>query len=116
MYIHRKIEKKLKECLETFSVIGITGPRQSGKSTLLLNSLKDYQYVTFDDFETINLFTNDPEKFFRIYSNKVIFDEVQKVPNIFNYVKIAVDKDRNNSGKFILTGSSQFSFIKNVAM
>lgn len=115
-YHHRALENKLKEYLSFFSVVGLTGPRQSGKSTLLLHLLKnDYTYLTFDDFRVLNLFNNDPEKFINTYNNKVIFDEVQKAPELFNYIKIAVDNDRNNPGKFVLTGSSQFSFIKKIS-
>jgi uncharacterized protein len=93
-YLSRVLEPKLKEYLANFSVLGLTGPRQSGKSTLLTHTLKEYKYVTFDDPNIIHLFSTDPNKFMRIYSNKIIFDEVQKVPEIFNYIKIAVDNDR----------------------
>jgi len=113
-YCHRVLEKVLPKYLSFFSVIGITGPRQSGKSTMLINILKDYKYVTFDDFKQVEKFNDDPEYFMRENSNKVIFDEVQKVPKIFDYIKLQVDKDRDNPGKFILTGSSQFIFIKGI--
>jgi predicted AAA+ superfamily ATPase len=113
-YHHRVLENKLSEYIKHFSAIGLTGPRQSGKSTLLLHQLKDYQYVTFDDFRTVALYHDDPNKFMRIYANKIIFDEVQKVPEIFNDIKIAIDADRQTPGKFILTGSSQFSLIKSI--
>lgn len=101
------------EYLQHFSAVGLTGPRQSGKSTLLRHQLHDYTYVTFDDFRVVSLFHEDPQRFLSIYNNKIIFDEVQKVPEFFNYIKIAVDNDRHNKGKFVLTGSSQFSLIKN---
>lgn len=114
-YIPRVLERKLKEYLDFFPTVGLTGPRQSGKSTLLLHLLKEYTYVTFDDFRITELFHKDPQKFMNIYHDKVIFDEVQKVPEIFNYIKIAVDNDRNARGKFILTGSSQFAFIKGIS-
>ena len=114
-YIHRVIESKLREYCDFFSVVGITGPRQSGKSTLLLHVLKEYTYVTFDDYRNSDLFYSDPEKFMRLYQDKVIFDEVQKVPELFNYIKLAVDRDRKKKGKFVLTGSSQFSFIKGIS-
>ncbi len=112
-YYHRVLEKKLKEYIAHFSAVGLTGPRQSGKSTLLQHTLPDYTYITFDDFRIVSLFHEDPQRFISIYNNKIIFDEVQKVPELFNYIKIAVDNDRANKGKFILTGSSQFSLIKN---
>lgn len=114
-YKNRIIESKLKEALQVFSAIGLTGPRQSGKSTMLLKVLAEYEYVSFDDFAVVQMFKDDPEKFFRIYNDRIIFDEVQKVPEIFNYIKREVDNDRNNSGKFVLTGSSEFSFIKSLS-
>ncbi len=111
-YIHRVLEDKLKLFLEIFPVVGITGPRQSGKSTMLKSVLKDtYTYVTFDDFRYVNLFHEDPEKFITEFSNKVIFDEIQKVPELFHYIKRMVDEDRSNYGRFIVTGSAQFSLM-----
>jgi predicted AAA+ superfamily ATPase len=100
--------------LEQFSAIGLTGPRQSGKSTLLRKLLPNYQYITFDDPLITASFEEDPQGFMNQYNNQVIFDEVQYVPDIFRYVKIAIDNDRSNKGKFVLTGSSQFSLIKNI--
>ena len=115
-YIKRGIEKLVIDYLESFPVVAITGPRQSGKSTLLKHLLKGkYRYVSFDHFKTHQLFYDDPEKFMEIYSDRVIFDEVQKAPEIFNFIKVAVDEDRENYGKFILTGSSQFSFIQSIS-
>jgi predicted AAA+ superfamily ATPase len=112
-YQPRILEGTLKDYLRYFPVVGLTGPRQSGKSTLLQHTLPEYTYVTFDDYRTISLFHNDPMRFLTIYADKIIFDEVQKLPELFSYIKIAIDRDRSNKGKFILTGSSQFSLIKN---
>lgn len=114
-YRHRALEPKLKQYLEYFPVVGLTGPRQSGKSTLLLHLLKDYTYITFDDHRFVSAFYDDPQKFMRLHANKIIFDEVQKVPEIFDYIKIAVDQDRAQAGKFVLTGSSQFTLMKNIS-
>lgn len=114
-YIHRKIEPLVKQYLKHFPVLGLTGPRQSGKSTLLTKILKDYEYVTFDKTSMRASFYHDPEKFMSRYQNKVIFDEVQKVPEIFEAIKVAVDHDRQNYGKYVLTSSSQFAFLKHVA-
>ncbi len=113
-YINRELEKVLKEYLDYFSVIGLTGPRQSGKSTMLINSLKDYKYVTFDDYKIRDLFYDDRDKFISIYNDKIIFDEVHHVPELFDLVKLEIDKDRSRKGRFILTGSAQFSLIKSV--
>ena len=115
-YIDRILERAVSKYLKIFPVVGITGPRQSGKSTLLKHLLQDdYKYVTFDDYKMVELFHDDPEKFMKIYTDKIIFDEAQKVPEIFNYIKIAVDNDRQNYGKFILSGSGQFAFMKTLA-
>lgn len=115
-YYRRQIEETLKGYLDTFPVVGLTGPRQSGKSTLLQQVLGDtYAYVTFDDMRFLSLFEDDPEAFMQTYGHHVIFDEVQKVPHLFNYVKRAVDQDRATYGKFVLTGSSQFLLMKNIA-
>jgi len=115
MYIHRQLEEILNRYLSLFPAVTITGPRQSGKSTMLKECLKDkYKYVTFDKIQNIEDFSSDPQSFIEKYNNKVIFDEVQKVPQLFNYVKLMIDEDRQNYGKFILTGSSQFSMIKGI--
>lgn len=115
-YIPRTTELTLLKYLSAFPVVGLTGPRQSGKSTLLKELLKnEYKYVTFDSPTTIAEFRDDPERFMRINGDKVIFDEAQKAPEIFNYVKIAVDNDRDKYGKFILSGSSQFTLMKKIS-
>lgn len=114
-YLKRVLENKLEQYLKNFPVIGLTGPRQSGKSTLLKKTLPKYKYVTFDDPQNIDLFEDDPVGFINNYPDKVIFDEVQFVPKLFHYIKMAVDQDRQNYGKFILTGSSQFTLMQNIS-
>ncbi len=114
VYIPRVAESTLRRYIASFPVLGLTGPRQSGKSTLLRHVLPDYQYLTFDDPKNIISFGEDPEGFLRNFSKKVIFDEVQYVPEIFNYIKIRVDQDRTLYGNFVLTGSSQFKFLQHV--
>lgn len=113
-YLPRSIQPQLKDYLNLFPVVGITGPRQAGKSTLLSHELPNYTYLTFDDYALLNFFQTDPYEFMARYHQHVIFDEAQKAPEIFNHIKMAVDKDRNNYGRFIVTGSSQFSFIKKI--
>ena len=114
-YKTRVAEATVKRLLKSFPVVGITGPRQSGKSTLLKHLLKGYTYVTFDDIRKVQLFEDDPVGFIERYNKKVIFDEVQLVPKIFSMIKMAVDKDRHNYGNFVLTGSSQFAFLKSAS-
>lgn len=114
VYVPRVIENSLSRYLGAFSVIGITGPRQSGKSTLLKEKLQTYQYVNFDDPTMTMLFEDDPVGFMKVYNDRVIFDEAQYVPELFRYIKMAVDNDRDNYGKFVMTGSAQFSMMQNI--
>ncbi len=115
MYLKRVLESSIQKYLKSFPIIGLSGPRQSGKSTLLMQLLPEYQYVTFDDPQNIELFESDPAGFIKNHANQVIFDEVQFVPKLFHYIKMAVDNDRQNYGKFVLTGSSQFTLMQNIS-
>jgi len=115
MYLPRLAEKTLKKYLSIFPVVVITGPRQSGKSTLLKEYLgNSYAYVTFDKLQNIEDVNSDPVAFLKKYNNKVIFDEIQRAPQLFSQIKLLVDEDRSNYGKFILTGSSQFQIVKGI--
>ena len=114
-YLSRYLENKIYDYLKIFPAIGITGPRQSGKSTTIRTVFgQKYKYITFDDPLNIDYLERDPRGFIARYNDKIIFDEVQKVPLLFNYLKMEIDNDRNNYGKFILTGSSQFTLLKTI--
>lgn len=114
-YLPRIAEKTLSQCLARFPVVGITGPRQSGKSTLIQHQLSDYEYVTFDDPLHTDHFEHDPEGFLKQHPPPVVFDEVQYVPDVFRYIKRAVDQQREKTGRFVLTGSAQFSFLQHAS-
>lgn len=114
-YYHRTLEKTLSHYLTLFPAVAICGPRQSGKSTMLKHQYANkYRYVTFDDPLIRERFLADPKGFFNEFNNHVIFDEVQKVPDIFSYIKLLIDEHRSEYGNFILTGSSQFSMLKHI--
>ena len=115
MYLPRIASATIQRHLKAFPAVGITGPRQSGKSTLIQHLLPHYSYVNFDEELNIALFEEDPKGFINQYSDQVIFDEVQFVPKLFNYIKIAIDQKRNAYGRFVLTGSSQFAFLQKVS-
>lgn len=115
-YYSRVVKNTITKYLKLFPVVGLTGPRQSGKSTMLQKILgAKYRYVSFDDFNMVNHFHTDPNQFMENFSDNVIFDEVQRVPEIFNYIKLLVDNDRKKYDKFIVIGSSQFAFMKKVS-
>ena len=114
-YIKRELEKKILSLSEGFSAVALTGPRQSGKSTLLKHLFKDtHNYVTFDDPSIRERAISDPKLFLEELGKKVIIDEIQYIPEILSYIKMSIDNERNLAGKFILTGSQQFSLTKNL--
>lgn len=100
-----------------FPAVLVTGPRQSGKTTFLLQEAgKEYQYVSFDDPLERSFAQSDPNGFLdRFGVNPVILDEIQYAPFILPYLKIRIDQDRQNFGKWLLTGSQQFQLMKNVS-
>ena len=115
IYIHREIETSLKTTIKQFPAAALTGPRQSGKSTLLKNMFgKTHRFISFDEPLQRQKAISDPQLFLDNIQEPVVFDEVQYVPEISAYLKIIIDKDRGKRGRFILTGSQQFNLIKNL--
>src|SRR5271157_437416 len=116
MYQHRLIESAIEKAKRTFPVIVITGPRQSGKSTLLKNIVLEPKatYISLEDPNYRSLIMEDPLLFLNKQTKPVILDEVQHLPEITTYVKMLVDKDRI-PGTWFITGSQQFSVMKNVS-
>ncbi|TAN38693.1 MAG: ATP-binding protein [Nitrospirae bacterium] len=114
MYIQRILEKLLPGILATFPCLAVTGPRQSGKSTLLRHALPEYRYVTLDDPAVLQQATSDPVFFLDSQGERCIIDEIQLAPGILSYVKMRVDADRSRNGRFVFTGSQQFGMIRNL--
>ena len=112
-YIHRLLEKEILDASRYFSVITLTGPRQSGKSTLLKNIFPDAVYRSLEDPDNRKLAIEDPRGFLRSDSNELIIDEVQKMPELLSYIQGIVDEKKDI--KFYLTGSSNFALLKNVS-
>jgi hypothetical protein len=114
MYIQRTIETLLPGILATFPCLVVTGPRQSGKSTLLRHALPEYRYVTLDDPAVLQQAHSDPVYFLDSLGERCIIDEIQLAPGILSYVKMRVDEDRSRNGRFVFTGSQQFGMIRNL--
>ncbi|MCT4642023.1 MAG: ATP-binding protein [Bacteriovoracaceae bacterium] len=112
--ITRDITDELIQLSKEFRVITVIGPRQSGKTTLVRNTFKDYQYCTLEDPDLRNLATEDPRGFFSSFEKKVIIDEVQRVPQLLSYIQTIVD-EKNIKGQFILTGSHQLELMSQVS-
>ncbi len=112
--IQRTLGKALLDASAGFKVVMLTGPRQVGKTTLLQDIQKrSRSYVTLDDLNMRLAAQQDPASFLDRLELPVLIDEVQYAPNLFPYIKIAVDKAKQN-GLFWLTGSQQFDMMKNV--
>jgi predicted AAA+ superfamily ATPase len=115
VFFRREISRLLNEALENMPVVAISGMRQTGKSTLLKNQLElnDYTYFTFDDYNTLEAAKRNPEQFIE-QSEKMIIDEVQKLPELLPVIKQSVDRKRV-PGKYVLSGSANILLLKNVS-
>lgn len=112
--ITRTILDEAKYALKQFRALCITGPRQSGKTTLSKLLFKGKPYVNFEDPVIQSAFQNNPSIFIQKYKSGAVFDEVQRVPEIFRHLQVLLDKSRAR-GQFILTGSNNFLLQEQVS-
>ncbi len=113
--LRRYLTRNIRQALDDFPVIIITGARQVGKSTLVQSLLNDWkaQYVTLDDRLFLDSAINDPDGFLETHSSPLVIDEAQRVPDLFRAVKKRVDADRK-PGQYILTGSANLLNIPQI--
>lgn len=111
--IPRLLTDDLRNATEYFPVVSLTGPRQSGKTTLLKEKFADYRYVSLENPDNRRFATEDPRGFLALYDQKVIIDEAQKVPELFSYIQGIVD-EKNKPGMYILSGSQNFLLHKKI--
>lgn len=112
-YIHRNIEKTILEASKYFSVIAVSGPRQSGKSTLLSQLFPLYEKYSLKDLNILDYAQNDPISFLNQTDEGIFIDEIQKYPQLLDYIQGIVDN--NPRRRFILSGSSNFEVMKNLS-
>ena len=113
MYISREIEADIIRGAKGFPVLTITGPRQSGKTTLIKHLFPDKKYISLENPDYYEIVKNDPRGFLNRYLDGVILDEVQRVPDLLSYIQGIVD-EYNNPGMFILSGSQQFNLLSGI--
>lgn len=113
MLVPRRLSQHLTEIGKYFPIISITGPRQAGKTTLLSKLYPGYRYVSMEALDDRQAALNDTRAFLEKYDRKVIFDEAQLAPPLFNYLQGIVDADREPS-RFILSGSQNFLLHKGI--
>lgn len=115
--INRNLESTIKEVYNHFPVITLTGPRQSGKTTLCRMAFPDMPYVNFEDLSTLAEVQADPKGFLGKYPNGLIIDEAQNYPEIFSYLQVLVD-DALFKGRrdlhYVVTGSNNFALLEKV--
>ena len=113
-YIPRLLEPTLRRLFDQYPIVTISGPRQSGKTTLARACFPDLPYANFEQPDTREYFQSDPRRFLAAYRDGAIFDEVQRVPSLGSWLQAMVDEDRRD-GRFILTGSAQFEVMNQVS-
>ncbi len=112
--IKRELTAFITEAFQQFPVLTITGPRQSGKTTLARMAFPNLSYVNLENLETREFAREDPLAFLRTVPNGAILDEIQYVPELSSYIQEKVDKEEKN-GLFVLTGSQQFNMLQTVS-
>ena len=112
-YIHRKIEETILKASKYFSVIAVSGPRQSGKSTLLTQLFPLYEKYSLKDLNILDYAKNDPIAFLNQTDEGMFIDEIQRCPQLLDYIQGIVDN--NPKRHFALSGSSNFEVMKNLS-
>ena len=112
--IKRTLSKKLKESAKQFPVVTVTGPRQSGKTTIIKDAFKNHDYISLELPDQRAFAIEDPRGFLSQFDGPVILDEVQRTPELFSYIQVIVDEN-NRPGQFILSGSHNFLLLQGIS-
>lgn len=116
VYIKRSLEPVLEKALSEFPALVVTGPRQSGKTTLLQHLFGgSHHYVSLEPPDVRVSAENDPRAFLEMHPPPVVFDEVQYAPNLLPYIKEKIDADRDRTGRYLLTGSQNLFLMERVS-
>jgi len=111
--INRTLQSQLQKLAGQYPVVTVTGPRQSGKTTLCRNTFPDKTYVNLEAPDVRDFANSDPRSFLAALPDGAILDEIQRVPQLTSYLQPLVDEDPH-SGRFILTGSQQFEVMTTI--
>ena len=112
--IQRKLESTLLQAARQYPVVTCTGPRQSGKTTLVRHAFARHDYASLEDPDQRGFALEDPRGFLAQFPGPVILDEVQRTPELFSYIQTIVDED-DSPGRFILSGSQNFLLLKAIS-
>ncbi|MFH2204402.1 MAG: ATP-binding protein [Elusimicrobiota bacterium] len=111
-FLPRVLASRLRRAASQFPVVVLTGPRQTGKSTLLAKTFPRHKVLSLDDALNRGLAKEDPGLFLEKAGRRAIIDEIQYAPELLSYIKTAVDRDRDDCGRFLLTGSQSFPLMQ----
>lgn len=112
--IKREISEKVLQWSKQYPIVIITGPRQSGKTTLCRMLFKEKRYVSLEDIDERGIAERDPRGFLNRFPDGAIIDEVQRAPDLLSYIQTIVDQ-HNKDGFYILTGSAQFELMESIS-
>lgn len=112
--IDRNLQAVLRQRAASMPVVAVTGPRQSGKTTLCRSAFPDKPYVSLELLDVRRYAREDPRGFLQEHADGAILDEVQQAPDLFSYLQVDVDEDPR-PGRFILTGSQNFSMTQAIS-
>ncbi|MGD8836426.1 MAG: ATP-binding protein [Desulfobacteraceae bacterium] len=114
MMLQRTLTPKLHEAAQYFPIVTLTGPRQSGKTTLVKSAFKQYAYASLEDPELRSFANEDPRGFLQQYEGNLILDEIQRTPDLFSHIQVIVDSE-DKPGRFVLTGSQNFLLLNSIS-
>jgi predicted AAA+ superfamily ATPase len=112
--IRRNLEPVLKQLARQYPVVTLTGPRQSGKTTLVQAVFPRHRYASLEDPDVREYALEDPRGFLGQFAGGIVLDEVQRVPALFSYIQTMVDRE-DRPGRFILSGSQNFLLLRSIS-
>ncbi|HMB20792.1 MAG TPA: ATP-binding protein [Spirochaetota bacterium] len=112
--IPRNLEIPVRKYASQYPVIGIVGPRQSGKTTLARHLFPDHRYLSLENLDMRQLAEEDPRTFLEDFGDRLIIDEIQRAPGLFSYLQEKVDMN-DDPGRYVVTGSQQFLMMEQIS-
>lgn len=114
-FVHRRLEAEVLAATRAFSALVLTGPRRSGKTTLLRRLFPNAQYVLLEDPDVVARVRSDPQGFLDGARTPIILDEIQSVPELFAYVRTRIDRKPKAKGQWLLIGSQEAPLMQNAS-